>query len=545
MNKSDMDFQATLGGRVLSAAKKYESRPALWAEGEYLSYQEVLQQACSLAQVMPDTGEGRAGEKVGVFASRTSSVYCSLLGVLLAGSCYVPLNPRFPLERLDFIVGRAGIRTLCVDSACEEKAAALLAVVKYECQVILLGCRGRLPAWAEELKGKHKFVLADELPSPERWSAPQSLKVEDLAYLLFTSGTTGQPKGVGVSHGNVGAFLDHMQQTWPLTTEDRCTQIYELAFDVSVNDIFSCWQAGACLYVVPETALLCPSDFVRKHELTCWGSVPSTLGFIKRFNRLKPDYLPSLRLSFFCGEALPVEMAVAWGATAPNSRVINLFGPTEATIAITSYELDRNQVPDQAVMPIGLPFDGQGAVVLNESGEEVTSGEEGELYLAGSQLVAGYWKDEEKTGQTFVEKTVTGHPFNRWYKTGDIASDSQFQGLIFHGRNDFQVKINGYRIELSEIEGVIRELVECSWLAAIPWPVDELTGAASGVVVWVSGESSETADLKQVLKLCGNKLPSYMLPSAIYWMNTLPRNANGKVDIAGLQAATREQEESK
>ena len=329
-----------------------------------------------------------------------------------------------------------------------------------------------------------------------------------------------------------------MQQMWPLKPEDRCTQIYDLTFDVSVNDIFSCWQAGACLYVVPEAALLCPVDFVRKHDLTCWGSVPSSLAFIKRFNKLKPDSLPGLRYSFFCGEALPTDMAVAWAEAAPQSRVINLFGPTEATVAITAYELDRNDIPEYPLMPIGQPFCGQAAVVLNKSGELQLGGEVGDLYLGGSQLVPGYWQDQQRTDRVFVEQQVDGADTSRWYKTGDLSSVDERYGLIFHGRSDFQVKINGYRVELSEIEGVVKSFVNCAWAVAIPWPIDKVTGSASGIVVWVSGNLPESVDLSSIPALCGQKLPAYMVPSAVYWMDTLPRNANGKVDIAALQSAT-------
>ena len=537
----DMDFKKSLGGRVLNSAERFPERPALWVAGNTLTYQDLLQQGQSLAQVIQPF-EGGTQVKAGIFVYRSAGAYCGILGALLAGAAYVPLNPRFPVERSRLMIEQAGINILFIDKACEKKAAEILSEISMSCRVVLLDQEGTLPDWALSLKSKHKFILKDGLPSPDTWALPQSMMTDDLAYLLFTSGTTGRPKGVGVSHGNVNAFLDHMQQTWPLEPEDRCTQIYDLTFDVSVNDIFSCWQSGACLYVVPEAALLCPVDFVRKHELTCWGSVPSALAFIKRFNKLQSGYLPSLRHSFFCGEALPTDMAVAWADAAPQSRVINLFGPTEATVAITAYELDRNDIPEYSLMPIGYPFIGQAAVALNKSGEKVKCGEVGDLYLGGSQLVAGYWQDRARTDKVFVETSIADESPDRWYKAGDLASVDERYGLIFHGRSDFQVRVNGYRVELSEIEGVVKTFVNCAWAVAIPWPIDKETGTASGIVVWV-GALEKGFNLDDIPRICSQKLPAYMVPSAVYWMDTLPRNANGKVDIAALQAETLKKEQ--
>ena len=201
----DMDFKESLGCRVLKSVEQFPDRPALWAAGDMLTYQEMIQQAQSLAQVALPVRDDLQ-PKVGVFAYRSAAAYCGILGALLAGAAYVPLNPRFPVERTRLMVEQADLQVLLVDRACEKKAAALLVDSAPGYRVVLLEQDEELPDWAEALKFRHDFVLKGDIPSYQDWSEPQQMSADDLAYLLFTSGTTGRPKGVGVSHGNVKAF---------------------------------------------------------------------------------------------------------------------------------------------------------------------------------------------------------------------------------------------------------------------------------------------------------------------------------------------------
>ncbi len=526
----------SLGMFILRQADKYSSRPALWCNNQIVDYNQLSEHAKSLAATFCAFDQNKSN--VAIYCYRSASAYISMFATLLAGKAYVPLNPRFPTERNRTIADLAGTNIFCIDKRCEKQASEWVAQTNKRL-LILFPEHETLPQWCAQ-HPRHNFLCAQDFISADDWIAPSNLTVKDSAYLLFTSGTTGEPKGIAASHGNVLAYLSHLRHTWPLSPTDKCSQIYDQTFDVSVHDIFTCWQSGACLYIVPEAALLCPVNFVNTHQLTCWGSVPSLLGFIKRFGKLTSGVMPTIKYSFFCGEALPTDATLAWADACPNSKIINLFGPTEATIAITAYEFQRQSPPDTAVMPIGLPFENQETVIIDNAGVPVAMGDKGHLLLGGSQVVKGYLNNPGKTAEQFIEQQFAGKRINRWYQTGDIASEHIKYGLLFHGRKDFQVKINGYRVELDEISGILREKVHCTWIVTIPWPVDKVTGVATGIVVWISGDKERNIDEIELKRFCMSKLPPYMVPSRIFWADTLPENYNGKVDIKSLQRMTQE-----
>src|SRR5262249_24212385 len=256
-------------------------------------------------------------------------------------------------------------------------------------------------------------------------AAPDSMHAagSDGAYLLFTSGSTGAPKGVLIRHDNAVAYIGNVLDRYRPSPEDRFTQLFDFSFDLSVHDMFLCWSAGACLYCPPPTALAGLRDFVREHELTFWFSVPSTAAYMSRMKMLRAGAFPSLRMSLFCGEAMPASLASAWRTAAPNSVIENLYGPTEATVAFTVYRLsdgDFGARDDQPIVPIGLPLPGQYAAVIDADGGVVPDGQPGELCLGGSQVADGYWRMPEVTATRF--RSPVGLPDDapcRWYRTGD------------------------------------------------------------------------------------------------------------------------------
>jgi acyl-CoA synthetase (AMP-forming)/AMP-acid ligase II len=253
--------------------------------------------------------------------------------------------------------------------------------------------------------------------------------------------------------------------------------------------------------------------------------------FASKLGILEPGAFPTLRWSLFCGEALSSSLATAWQAAACNSILENLYGPTEATIAITYYRWDPATSPGECVrglVPIGWPFDGQQVCAVNEDLTAVAAGETGELCLGGSQVTRGYWNDPEKTANSFVRLPHTGDQL--WYRTGDLVRQDERGCLFYLGRRDFQVKINGYRVELQEIDLVLREAARTELAVAIPWPLSE--GSASGVVGVVSG--SDAGLDPQIIAACESRLPRYMVPNRIYHFPQIPLNVNGKIDRAKI-----------
>jgi acyl-CoA synthetase (AMP-forming)/AMP-acid ligase II len=249
--------------------------------------------------------------------------------------------------------------------------------------------------------------------------------------------------------------------------------------------------------------------------------------FASKLGLLQPDAFPTLRWSLFCGEALSANLAAAWQQAANNSILENLYGPTEATIAITQYRWNSSTSPAECLrglVPIGSPFDGQQVCAVSEDLAPVPSGESGELCLGGSQVTRGYLNDPEKTAGSFVRLKHTGDQI--WYRTGDLVRQDERGCLFYLGRRDFQVKVNGYRVELQEIDLVLREAARTELAIAIAWPVSD--GSASGIIAILSG--SDPAQDGQVIAACQARLPRYMVPNHIYHFPQIPLNVNGKID---------------
>jgi acyl-coenzyme A synthetase/AMP-(fatty) acid ligase len=273
-----------------------------------------------------------------------------------------------------------------------------------------------------------------------------------------------------------------------------------------------------------------PGKFIRDNALSVWFSVPSVPMFMEKMRSLRPRSLPSLRWSFFCGEALPIRAVKNWTTAAPNSRIVNLYGPTETTIAITEYEWEPS--PGDArldTVPLGWVFPSHRACLLADG--QVNSGPgRGELCLSGPQVTTGYLNDATKTAEHYVRFADRSDIV--WYKTGDIVDRRDDGCMLFVGRADSQVKINGHRVELQEIEAILRALAKSDLIVAVPWP--STTTGAGGVVACAANVSA--ADCQRILRACQDLLPPYMVPSRLVSLPALPLNANGKIDRKAIVA---------
>src|SRR5208282_2937016 len=494
-------------------------RPALEIGVLSLSYEQLWNYAGGIAGCLLETLE--PSEKVvAVLASRSVAAYGGILGVLGSGRGYVPLNPKFPLERTLVMLRASGCKTLIVGQECAGTLESLLPRLNESLKLIFPD-----PGSKPQFSSVHRVITTEEL-STIADPRPPIIGPGDTAYLLFTSGSTGVPKGVAVSQSNAVAYMEYAAKRFGMHNRDRCSQNFDLTFDLSVHDLFTCWDAGATLCPYAEQTLT-PATLIEEKELTCWFSVPSVAMFASKLGLLEPGAFPSLRWSLFCGEALSASLAAAWQGAANKSILENLYGPTEATIAITYYRWDSDTSPAECVrglVPIGWPFDGQQVCAVNDDLAPVPVGESGELCLGGSQVTRGYLNDPEKTAKSFVRLQHTGDQV--WYRTGDLVRQDERGCLFYLGRRDFQVKVNGYRVELQEIDLVLREAARTELAVAIPWPLSE--GSASGIVGVLSG--SDPAHDQQIIAACETRLPRYMVPNRIYHFPQIPLNVNGKID---------------
>jgi D-alanine--poly(phosphoribitol) ligase subunit 1 len=515
-------MKQTLQSYFHASAMKDAGRPALHIAGKYFSYRELAEGSQRVSKFLRGQLRGEGQHCIGILCEKSFSAYAGLLGAMESGNIYVPLNPKLPLNRLEYIAKLAQIKALVVDSGSVAKAAQLPGLLGRELPVFLPE-NETVPVELQKFAAFAKTYPADGTSD----DAGQIGNEAQIAYLLFTSGTTGTPKGVPVTHANAAACIEAVNEHFVFHNTDRFTQFSELSFDVSIADIFLCWKAGACLYVPAFTDLMMPGQFAERHKLTVWSSVPTLANNLRALGGLKPNSLASLRISYFCGEALPAALTREWQAAAAAGIIVNFYGPTEAAIFSTFYVYDKLRPPAEDIVPLGTPLTGFRCRISGEDPAGPDT-ETGELLLAGPQVVAGYLNNETATRKAFIRLPGDAGG-TTWYRTGDRVSRNGQGEFLFHGRCDRQVKIRGYRVELDEIEAVLRRVTDADLVAVIP--VYAKDGRCEDIVAF---HDSDLEDEEHLKRQCGAHLPVYMLPRRITRLEEFPRSANGKLDYQRL-----------
>ena len=514
----------------LRSTELFSARTAIEVEGRRLTYQQLFTRAASIAAALQKRAPAAEPPLTAVFAHRSLTAFAGVLAALFRGHGYVPLNRTFPSDRTRTMLMRSGCRSVVVDRDSARQTDEIFQHLDHSMTVVMpdeLDVAGWSHRWP-----RHTFVGSAELGSAGAWR-PTSVEPNSIAYLLFTSGSTGIPKGVMVSHSNVTHFVDVMVDRYQINENDRFSQNFDMTFDLSAFDMFVAWERGACVCCPNAKNLISPGRFIQNSALTVWFSVPSVGVFMKRLGLLLPNRYGSLRWSLFCGEALPSDIAQEWAAATPNSMVENLYGPTELTIACTLYRWDPEKSPAEChlgMVPIGKPYPGMAALVVRDDLTEVAPGEVGELLLTGPQLSLGYWQDAERTAAAFV---IPGGKKETYYRTGDRVRRplTEAQPFVYVGRSDHQVKVLGHRLELSEIEAVLKQQPGVDSAVAVGWPVT--TSGASGVVAFVTGTRVKEEVLRSSVAA---RLPAYAVPREIKILAQFPLNMNGKVDRRALRS---------
>jgi amino acid adenylation domain-containing protein len=494
---------------------------ALFVADSRSSYGELAILARRISGWLDMQTSERSG-KVGILASRTLEAYAGVLGTLWSGAAYVPIKPDTPEDRVIRILQQTKLDALIVDQAGLNRLSDR--VLESAPRRILFGPDAKPPQSALTFPGirLESFAeLSDE--GPDR---PVTVGPDELSYIIFTSGTTGTPKGVMIENESVCQFIEIMHRRFTLRADDRVAEASELTFDASVFDMFMAWSSGASLYVVPAAQLMAPVKFIRDHELTIWFSVPSTASFMGRMKMLKPGAFPSLRISIFAGEALAASTAQAWQVAAPNSIVENFYGPTELTVDCIAQTLEDPPyvTPNRGTLAIGTVFPGVRAGIVDADLKFLPQGEEGELVVSTRQAARGYFQDPELTAARFP--TLNGE---RWYRTGDLAFEDA-SGTFHHlGRIDNQVKILGNRVELEEVEAHLREILGTDMVAAVAWPL--VDSRATGIAAFHCAAGVTRDAAREEMK---KRVPDYMVPQRIHYLDALPLGATGKIDRKAL-----------
>lgn len=477
-------------------------RTALVCRNNTYSYGELEQLTNRLARRLRELGVG-AGKLVGLYFDRTEKPIIAILAILKAGGGYVPIDPVFPGERARHILDEADAVALLTDQDLAPRVSEF-----YDGVV--------------EVIDPETDLLVEY--SDERLSLQETgVSPSDLCYVLYTSGTTGRPKGVMAEHRNVVHFTRAFNEIHGIGPSDRVFQGFSLGFDGSVEEIWMAFSNGATLVIGTSDVVKFGEEVARlfaEEEVTVFSTVPTFLSMIDAD-------LPSLRIVIVSGEPCPPDLVNRWAR--PGRRMLNVYGPTETTVNAASADC----LPGQPVT-IGRPLRGYEIHLLDENLQPVPSGEAGELYIGGPGLARGYMNQPELTAKQFIPSPfASSHTSPRLYKTGDLVSYDANGELIFHRRIDRQVKIRGYRIELSEIESVLREFPLVHQAVVNVYEREGLKELAAYVVPKVTADPFDRDSLLQLLR---DRLPPYMVPSYLDLIDQMPTLASGKADRSRLPA---------
>ena len=445
-------------------------------------------------------------EPVVVFMRKHPTTITAFFGVITAGDFYVPIDEQMPAARIDLILKNVKARMIICDETTLETARTF-------------DYRGEIVTYDQ--------IKATEPDAQALQQIYDQAIDTDPIYIVFTSGSTGVPKGVAACHRSVLDYIEQLSETLAFDGDTVFGNQTPLYFDACLKELYPTLKFGATTYLIPHDLFMFPVklvEFLNEHRINtlCW--VVSALTMISAFGTfktVKPEYL---RCIAFGSEVFPIKQFNRWKEVLPNASFTNLYGPTEGTGMCCYYKVERDFAPDE-VIPIGRPFKNTQILLLNEKDQPAGDGEPGEICIRGTSVTLGYYNNPEKTSECFVQNPLNKAYPEIIYRTGDIGRYNEYGELIFVSRKDYQIKHMGHRIELGEIEVNVNLVEEVKISGCI---YDETKGK---IVLYYVGEIGEK-ELAEDLK---NRLPRYMMPNRIIKLDEMPFTANGKIDRVTLK----------
>jgi amino acid adenylation domain-containing protein len=505
------------------SARENPLKLAIWTPDASFTYGELAQFSTKMANFLIRQGSS-PGDRVCIALPKSIYSIGSMFAVLKAGAIYVPLDHQSPAERIRDIMDD------CLPAAviCNWRTLEVIRKIRrhdnHQYKIIVMEQEPE----TEKLDSQELYFL-DDLTSESEILNPYTAIDQDVAYILYTSGTTGKPKGVMISHLNICSYIQWAVSYFNIKAEDRILNTSPLHFDMSVFDIFGSIAAGSQLYLLPRKMLIFPKkiiEIIENNQITLWKAISFLLVYFVKAKTLKPSIMPQLTTIIFSGEALPTKYLIEWMKTFPQKSFYNAYGPTEATGISTCYQIRKVPTSPSVVIPIGKACSNTDVFAVDEEGNIVDPGECGELLIRGSGLSLGYWNNHQKTEEVFRQMDIRGAVQCRVYHTGDIVKRmSGEEGYTFIGRRDHQIKYAGYRIESGDIEAALYDAGPISGAAVVAINHDE--SKSPEIVAFIEAEKG--IDKVEIMGYLRKRLPAYMIPHKLEVLSKLPRTDNGKI----------------
>lgn len=487
------------------SAEKFPDKTAFADEKKEITFREMRAQARALATQM--LARGLFKKPVVIYLEKGVDVLVSFMGAAYSCNFYSPIDIDMPASRVNKI----------------------LEVLQPALVVTTAELRETFEGYAYE----GEYLIFEEAAhagaDDEMIEAARGKGIDtDLLYVLFTSGSTGVPKGVTINHRSVIDYIDWVTETFDITEQDSFGNQAPFYFDNSILDIYSTLKSGATTYIIPKNLFAQPVlllEYLKEKKINTIFWVPSALIVVAKLKAFRNvDLSDTLQRVLFCGEVMPNKQLNVWRKFLPNVLYANLYGPTEITDACTYYVVDRKFADDEP-LPIGIPMANTDILILNEKNEPVTDDETGELCVRGTSLSMGYYNNPEKTREAFVQNPLNPCVPEIIYRTGDLVKYNEYGEIIYLSRKDFQIKHMGHRIELGEIETAVSSLEEIALCCCL---YDE---KHQKIVLFIEEELDKAYINEQISRL----VPEYMLPNKVVTLEKMPINANGKIDRVKLK----------
>jgi amino acid adenylation domain-containing protein len=506
--------EQSLPARFMRGLTRSPDKDAVRTRGRAMTYAELHELALGWAGNLLHACD-EPPTAIGVLAGKGVASYAGILAALYCGVPAVPLQPDFPVSRTRHMLAAANVSALVTD---EQGYRLLPELGDVKAVPVLLASPDQTTvapraARAPAIAARPGFRLDEPCQTP----------ASDVAYILFTSGSTGRPKGVQITHANLAWYFSELEARYGFGPDDVFSQVFDPAFDCAIFDLFAAWGAGGTLVSVPPQAYRAMTDFVTEAGITVWYSSPAAISVIARRGGLAPKSMPTLRLSTFAGDALKAADATAWQEATPEAILDNLYGPAETTITCTVYRWSRESSPGQClndIVPIGRLHSGHEYLLLDADGNADAA--EGELCVSGPQVTPGYLDPADDTERFFALRS------RRWYRTGDRMRLAGNGDLLFLGRTDNQVQIQGWRTELAEIDYQLRRCADVQDAITVDVRID----GRLRLVAFYTGTPATAAELTRQLL---TTLPQQMLPRHYQHLEEMPLSVNRKIDRQALR----------